>query len=278
MPRSGTAAILCAALGAALAVGACDDGARRKAEGAAADAAVNPKPPPLRFSLSTPDAKVELTLPPGIAAYPDLHRMLFENGRDELLEFAKAAADDRRRLASKGVSQPTPYVRRVSWTLTAVTPDLVSLKGHWFDDTGGIHPDQGSQARLWDRARKQVLATSDLFRDDADQPALDEALCKAVTRVKTARMGPTDPDSWSCPKWSDSQAVLAPSARPRRAGGLTFLFDPYVIGPYAEGDYEVLIPLSDFQAALAPAWAKDFEGTPALAAAAHPVAKPAGSR
>jgi hypothetical protein len=51
--------------------------------------------------------------------------------------------------------------------------------------------------------------------------------------------------------------------RPYRAGGLLFLFDPYVIGAYAEGDYAVLIPLSDFQAAVAPAWAKDFEGSPA---------------
>ncbi len=46
--------------------------------------------------------------------------------------------------------------------------------------------------------------------------------------------------------------MLAPSTTPGKVGGLTALIDPYVVGPYSEGDYEVTVPASAFQALLAP--------------------------
>jgi hypothetical protein len=116
---------------------------------------------------------------------------------------------------------------------------------------------------LWDRLRNVTLLPSELFKPDIDHAPLDDLLCQATSKAKQARLGPTDPKSWSCPTWSGSHVVLVPSTRPYRAGGLMFLFDPYTIGAYAEGDYEVLIPLSAFQHALAPAWAADFAGSPA---------------
>ncbi len=178
------------------------------------------------------------------------------------MEFAKAAAGDRARYVLKG-RHPGQYARKVVWTITAITPRLISLKSAWFADTGGAHPNHGSGSYLWDRAHNQRLLQSELFKPDYDFSALDPVLCQAVTKVKTERMGPTDPKSWTCPEWADSRAVLVPSTRPYRVGGLMFLFDPYVIGAYAEGDYEVTIPLSAFQAAVAPAWADQFTGSPA---------------
>jgi hypothetical protein len=267
MRRPGPAAII---LLAALALGACDDRAKRDAENRHADAVANGPLPLLHQAQNTADAHTELTLDKGIGDYPDLHRALYDAGLKDLAEFAIQAREDRQRLIAKGVSQPQPYVRRLSWTLTAVTPGLISLKGAWFDDTGGAHPDHGSQTRLWDRYHSQWLLQADLFRPDADLAPLDAALCRAVTAVKAARMGPTDPRSWTCPRWADSQAVLIPSVRPYRAGGIMFLFDPYVIGAYAEGDYAVPVALSVFQADLAPAWAAEFAGAPAATATTRP--------
>ena len=56
--------------------------------------------------------------------------------------------------------------------------------------------------------------------------------------------------------------VLAPAAIPGKIGGLTALIDPYVVGPYSEGDYEVTVPVSAFQTLLAPAYAGAFGGAP----------------
>jgi hypothetical protein len=57
---------------------------------------------------------------------------------------------------------------------------------------------------------------------------------------------------FSCPKWNQTVLVLAPSTMPGKIGGLTVLIDPYVVGPYSEGDYEVVVPASAFQACWPP--------------------------
>ena len=72
-----------------------------------------------------------------------------------------------------------------------------------------------------------------------------------------------DPLAWPCPKWADSDFVLAPSSAPGKIGGLVFLFDPYSIGPYVEGDWAIALPQAEFRAALAPQWAGEFAGAPA---------------
>jgi len=267
MPKPGRAAVI---LLAALALLGCESKKKSIARYMADDRAVSLPEAPFHFAQATADAKVELTLSPDLDAYPDLHRALFDAGQRQLLEFIAQAKEDRARFAAKGVSQPQPYERRVTWTVAAVTPGLVSLRGAWFDDTGGIHPNHGSDTFLWDRDHGQMLLQSDLFKPGYDLSALDQTLCAAVRKAKQARLGPTDPKSWSCPKWEDSHATLVPSVRPYRAGGLMFLFDPYVIGAYAEGDYAVLIPLSDVQPALAPMWAADFAGSPAPSVIPNP--------
>jgi hypothetical protein len=247
---------------AAVALLGCSEKKKLRAEYIAADKAVAAPIPPTRFALTTPDAKIELVLPGNIGRYPELHQALYDSGKLDLMEFAKAAAGDRARYILKG-RHPGVYARKVAWTITAVTPRLVSLKSDWFADTGGAHPNHGTGSYLWDRDHNQMLAQSDLFKPDYDFSAIDPVLCEATAKVKAARMGPTDPKSWTCPKWADSRAVLVPSTRPYRIGGLMFLYDPYVIGAYAEGDYQVVIPLSAFQQALAPAWADQFTGAPA---------------
>jgi hypothetical protein len=230
-------------------------------------------PVPTHFEMTTADAKVEMVLPDGFDRYPELHKAMYESGRDELTEFAKVAEGDRARYRAKGRPLNGLYARRVTWTITAVSPHLISLKSVWFTDTGGAHPNHGTGAFLWDRVRNQMVLKSELFKADYDFSGLDRRLCAEITRVKSERMGPTDSRSWTCPKWRDSRAVLIPSNRPYRIGGLMFLFDPYVIGPYAEGDYQAVIPLPDFQAALNPEWAGDFVGWPAVVQAKPAAAK-----
>jgi hypothetical protein len=247
---------------AAVALLGCDNKKKLRAEYIAADKAVAAPTPPTHFQLTTPDAKIELVLPDHFDIYPELHQALFDSGKQELMEFAKSAAGDRARYILKG-RHPTVYERKVVWTITAITPRLISLKSDWFSDTGGVHPNHGTGSYLWDRFHTQRLMQSELFKPGYDFSALDPVLCDAITRVKAARMGPTDPKSWTCPKWADSRAVLVPSTRPYRIGGLMFLYDPYVIGAYAEGDYQVVIPQAVFQQAIAPAWAQDFAGAPA---------------
>ncbi len=260
MTQPGRAAVL---LLAVLVLAGCDSKKKVEAELIKADAAVAAPPIPTRFAASNADAKVELALPARIERYPELHAKLYNDGRQQMLDFVKHAAGDRIRFAKKGVPERGPYQRTVVWTITAVTPHLISLRNAWFDDTGGAHPNHGSDVLLWDRVRNVMVLQSELFKPDADTRAQDFWLCEALTKAKLARVGPSAPKSWTCPKFSDAHAVLVPSTTPFRIGGMMFLFDPYVIGAYAEGDYELLMPLVQFQSVLAPGWAVDFTGAPA---------------
>jgi hypothetical protein len=266
MPLPGRAAIL---MLAALGLAACDSKKTLTAEYIAADKTISGPAPGQIFNLATPDAKVSLVMPGQAANYPEMQRALFDEEKQHLLDFAQTAKEDRKRLAQTGKRQPQPYERRETWTITAVTPNLLSLRANWFADTGGAHPNHGSEVKLWDREHSQFILPAELFKPDADLGAQDRLLCAAVTKARVARMGANPPGQWSCPRWADSRFVLVPSARPYRIGGLMFLFDPYVIGAYAEGDYEAPIPLSDFQKILSPTWAPEFSGAPASTVKSH---------
>jgi len=216
---------------------------------------------PLAFEHTDPAAKVALGLPAEIANYPALHTLLYNREVAGLRTFAAKAETDRK--ASDGKFPWRPYARQAQWLLAAEAPPLVALRAQWFEDTGGAHPNHGGASLLWDTAANREIQPKALFRPEADMTGLDRAICDAVAQAKTRRQGAVPlNDTFSCPRWSETVLVLAPSAIPGKAGGLTVLIDPYVVGPYSEGGYEVTVPASAFQSLLAPAYAGVFSGAP----------------
>lgn len=229
--------------------------------------AEKPRPPPppagpLSFERRTPDASVKLTLSPGFAAYPALRKSVYEEGVRQLQGFLAHAQGDRRRLAEKRLPVPA-YQRTVEWTLTAANDELVSAKQSWFEYTGGAHPNHGADGFIWDVRQGLQVLPGELFRSDAPRAPLNAALCDAIRAAKAARQGAQPPGpGFECPSWDDGDIVLEPSTVPNRFGGITFLYDPYAIGPYVEGDYAVTVPLAKFQSALSPTYAPQFAGAP----------------
>lgn len=222
-----------------------------------------PPPPRLSFAQTTPAAKVELSIDPKIAPYVDLVHRLYGDGVKDLKGFAAQAQQDQARLTAKGLPV-RPYERSIAWTLTAASPRIASIKQAWSEDTGGAHPNHGTLGLLWDPAASREVPRDELFRPGADQARLDQRLCLAIQAEKARRQGAaSDPQTWPCPHWADANFVLAPSILPGKIGGLVFLFDPYSIGPYVEGDWAIVVPQAEFHDELAPAWAQEFAGRPA---------------
>ena len=227
----------------------------------AAAPAPAPAARPLAFDQTDPAAKIALRLPAEIAAFPTLHTMLYNREVAGLRTFAAKAETDRK--ASTGQFPWRPYNRQGRWFLAADAAPLVNLRALWFEDTGGAHPNHGGASLLWDNVANREIQPQALFRDGADVTVLDKAICDAVATAKTHREGAVPlSDMFACPKWSQTVLVLAPSTTPGKAGGLTAIIDPYVVGPYSEGDYEVTVPVSAFQGLLAPAYAGAFGGAP----------------
>ena len=227
-----------------------------------------PKPPaspplPLAFARTTPDAKVSLTLDKAFRREPGLQQQIYAAGVADLNSFLVQAQGDRAHLLAKHIVTP-PYERTVSWTLTAATPRLAAAREAWFDDTGGAHPNHGSKGLIWSVVTDAELPAAELIRPDADQGALDAILCRAVTAAKARRQSPgSAPTDRACPRWGDSAFVPVASTTPGKIGGLMFLFDPYVLGPYAEGDYAIVVPQAEVSRWLAPLYAPEFAGAPA---------------
>jgi hypothetical protein len=224
-----------------------------------------PKPvQPLSFAQVTPDATVKLTIAPAIAKWPQLSKKLYDEGVAELKKDMETAREDRAHIAGEGFPNPV-YEHQLSWSLSASTPRLVSLKGTWFSYTGGAHPNNGFNSLIWDTNLGQAINRSELFlpQGPGDQ-AVQQALCDGIGRARAAKGVPpdSDPSTWPCPKWRESDLALVPSTTPGKLGGVDFLFDPYAIGPYAEGPYEVVVPYGAIRGVLAPAYAGEFAGAP----------------
>ena len=130
---------------------------------------------------------------------------------------------------------------------------------------GGAHGNTALQSMLWDRSLKAQVKPASLFKAGTNHAKLDAQLCRMIADAKKTREGadynPNDP-TWPCPKWSQSSFALAPSDQPGKAGGVTILFSPYAVGPYAEGPFEITVPQQAFRDALSPAYADEFAGKP----------------
>ena len=222
-------------------------------------------PEPLSFARTTPDATVSLRLYPEFADLPGLRFQLYQDGVKELTTFLAQAKNDHAHLAAKG-PPATPYRRAIDWKVTAATPRLVGAEEIWFDDTGGVHPNHGTKGLVWDVLGDHQIAGSELFRSGVSPTVLNNALCDAIKAEKVRRLGaPAETGEGSqgfCSKWPESEFTLAPSTVKGKIGGLIFLFDPYVLGPYAAGVFEVRVSEKAFHFWLSPTWVSEFAGDP----------------
>ncbi|WP_339913410.1 DUF3298 domain-containing protein [uncultured Brevundimonas sp.] len=222
---------------------------------------------PMNFATTSPYAAVKLTLPNALKAQTDLHARLYADEVRLLRQFVEGAQADR----SEAGDDPSipPYEKTITLTAAAETGKLVSLRRDMSEYSGGAHPNTTARGVLWDKALKQVIGSGQLFRRGADMSLLDQALCAAVNTARARRVPGAPPltlaggGEWTCPRAAATPFVLAPGTVDGKAGGLTFLIDPYKVGPYAEGSYAVTVPLTTFRTLLAGAYADEFAGQPA---------------
>ncbi|GLS00214.1 hypothetical protein GCM10007859_02180 [Brevundimonas denitrificans] len=246
----------------------------RDREPAAPDAAATPGQPaavtpadaaaPMAFESKTPYADVRLTLPDALKRQTDLHARLYAEEVRLLRQFAEGAQGE---LTEAGADTDRPkFEKTITITAALETGKLFSLKRVDFDYSGGAHPNTLTSGILWDKALKRRLGLADLFRKNADLTVLDQALCSAINAAKRARVPDSvsvplsGPPGASCPRAADTAFVLAPGTVSGKAAGLIFFIGPYQVGPYAEGGYELAIPVTGFRSLLAIAYADDFAG------------------
>jgi len=128
-------------------------------------------------------------------------------------------------------------------------PGWLSLSASTYSYTGGAHGMSWSSAMLWDRRAAVPRNPLDLFTSRA---ALSRAIrgpfCAALNRERAEKRG--EPvKAGSTAMFDDcidpvKQTVLLGSRSRRVFDRIGILVAPYEAGPYAEGSYEVTVPVT----------------------------------
>jgi hypothetical protein len=148
------------------------------------------------------------------------------------------------------------------WEFAGQSPRLISLEGGYDEFSGGVHPNHSYTALVWDRALAHQVGVGALFSRAGDFAALTRAAyCKHLDRERLKRRGEKVGGMWDdCPKYAE--LAIAPIDRNKngRFDRFNFVASPYVAGPYAEGEFEVSLPVTArMVAAMKPEYRSSFE-------------------
>lgn len=219
---------------------------------------------PSKTAVKNDNYSFEFAYPAQAAAIPALAQW-FEGHRAALIaELDKDTAAFRKE-AADGDFEFRPYESTHEWQVVTDTPRFLSLSAETWVYTGGAHGSPGYDAIVWDKAAGQRLKPTDVFTStDAIQRAIGAPFCAAIDKEREKRRGApvvrSDDSFDACPKVADATLILGSTDR-QTIDRIGLLVGPYVAGPYAEGTFEVTLPVTDaLLAAVKPAY-RDAFGT-----------------
>lgn len=197
-------------------------------------------------SVKTADYSFTYSYPAEAAAIPPLRAWLEADRAKQRTALARDAAEARQE-ARKGSFPFRAYELQKTWKLVTNTPRFLSLSGNVYSYTGGAHGNPGSFGLVWDKAAKRRVEPKAVFVSDAAlQAAVGQAFCDRLNAIRTQRRGEApghDGPFDACPKIGELTVLLGSSNR-NRINRIGLIADPYVAGPYAEGEYEVTLPVT----------------------------------
>lgn len=132
------------------------------------------------------------------------------------------------------------------WKVVANLPRYLSLSADIWFYTGGAHGNSAFEALVWDREAGAALDPKAMFRSEAALlDALGAGWCAALKAERIKRLeGDYAEDSiFPCPPIADLTLLLG-SSNKATFNRIGLIAAPYVAGSYAEGPYEVTLPVT----------------------------------
>jgi hypothetical protein len=145
----------------------------------------------------------------------------------------------------------------------------VSIVRSDYMDTGGAHPNSDVDTILWDTTQKKRISIRPFFTETADNGPTMQAMRKAVIASLNIEKKKRDSCETATAEWCKGvepkllkigAVTLAPSTEGGESSGLTFHYQPYAVGPYAEGEYVAFVPWETLKSYLTPEGMKIFGG------------------
>jgi len=205
------------------------------------------------FSYAYPDAAGAI---PGLKA--NLDKQL-EASRAGLVSDAKKGQAD----AKENDYPYHAYSYGEEWKVVTNLPGWLSLSSENYTYSGGAHGMTTFDALLWDRHAETARRPIDLFTSkEALSKAIRTSFCAALDRERVKkRGGPIDKSDEMFSECIDpvEQVVILGSTNKQTFDRIGLLVSPYNAGPYAEGSYEVTVPVTAaVMAALKPQYRSSF--------------------
>jgi hypothetical protein len=192
----------------------------------------------------TRDYAFAFVYPAASQTIPALKRLLRDQAiRDRALLALDAAATSELAI---------PYGYDAEWRMDAVTPELGAASGTVRTFRGGAHGALQYRTILIDRRADRQIRLNELFAPNLFENSLfgrkirgiravQASFCRALTAQVRARR--SDPAiEVACPDIEEQPVTLVCGPR-GRIEAMRALLDPYVVGGWADGPYEVDFPL-----------------------------------
>ena len=217
-----------------------------------AENAGEPPAPAENASISVKAGKVEFDYawPREAAGIPDLDVWLRGNA-ERLRKQTEEGGKSEQASAQQNGYEFHGYSYSEAWHVEADLPALLVMQSDGYSYTGGAHGMPIVTVLFWDKAAKKRLGTSDLFDLPALIAALKPRFCKALNAERSERRGePVNPkDDNQLPEFVQcvdpaNQTVLPVSKSGKTLDTIRFVIMPYEAGPYAEGIYEIDLPVT----------------------------------
>jgi hypothetical protein len=191
----------------------------------------------------------EYSYPAQAGGIPDLKAWLDADLARQKADLVKGAKEDK--AAAAGESFPyNAHSASSEWKVVTDLPGWLSLSTIVGSFTGGAHPNYGYSAILWDKAANRRREVPDLFQSKAAlSDAIRPAFCNALDAQRARKRQVAKIDRGSGDEFDQcidplEAALILGSSNHQTFDRIGVLVGPYSAGPYAEGDYEVTLPVT----------------------------------
>lgn len=223
-----------------------NEDARSNTSGPAA-AKLTPVAKSFAFEEQTELYGLKFSWSPEAAVVPQLAERFTMDMKQAKADLVAGTKEDRDERVRRGF-EFHPYETQVSYDTAGQSDRLLSLERAVYSFTGGAHGSSGSGAVLWDRKLAREVSVSDLLlRGTSWTGAIRQPFCVLLDREREERRGePVRPDDLfgECPKYEDVTVLLSDEDKNGRFDHIRVIADQYVAGPYAEGPYEIGLPIT----------------------------------
>lgn len=172
--------------------------------------------------------------------------------------------------AAAGSGDETQWELNITWRPIASAGGYVSLLGRSSEYRGGAHPIELIDTRLMAIEQGEDVDLSTFLASGWSTPAVTIAICEALKAKKIEKIGePTimgEPIVCAGPQnnlsTKEAKVAFAASTENDKFGGMHVFYQPYLVGAYSEGSYELLIPYEVFAEDLTKEHQNLFAGSP----------------